>query len=84
VEPLALRFFRTNMLFHSTEAPNSQIQPQNIKCLCRIFSHARKSGKVEIREHLDGTLEVLKGTQLTAEFPTEEMEAADELMASAK
>lgn len=39
--------------------------------------------KVEIREHLDGTLEILKGTQLIAEFPAEEMEAADELMASA-
>ena len=39
--------------------------------------------KVEIREHLDGTLEILKGTQLIAEFPVEEMEAADELMASA-
>jgi len=39
--------------------------------------------KVEIREHLDGTLEVLRGKQLIAEFPAQEMEAADELMASA-
>ena len=41
--------------------------------------------KVEIREHLDGILEVLRGTQLIAEFPAQETEAeeADELMASA-
>jgi len=74
----ARRYERTVEKDNTIQFQNRRLQLPKITGVSTLAKR-----KVEIREHLDGILEVLRGTQLIAEFPAQGTEAADELMTSA-